>query len=239
MGIDAEMLVRVRGEVTETDLRRAEHALFELFGSDLHSYEDRVLRLVDEYEQDGPTLRPGPGETFVRVALSSRYYGVDYERGDFRLIHDLAEALERVFPAGVVWYGGDSSGVVASPFRADEREELRAHWLEVAHRPYEEFFVMGRSPREWHPDCGRCAHPMLRNGFGGGPTAVRGDPSFWGKYRCACGEVVEVQGDVETRTTRREREERWWKLRNRAADLLEAEGVPKGEFVDLSLEFSR
>lgn len=208
MGIDAEMFVRTRDNVTPSVLRAAEHALYARFGKDVDTYADQLLEVVQAWEQDGPTLQPQPGETFVRVAIYTRYYGLDYERGDFRLIHDLAEMLEHLFPSGEVWYGGDSSGVCAELFDAAARAELRAHWIAQAHKPYRDAMSFSRRPG---PLCRKCDVAMPQ--YGSGPA--------YAMYACDCGEKRVEQNGVITTTSRRAREKRYHELRHEACKALE------------------
>jgi hypothetical protein len=205
MGIDAEMFIRTKHPITPEILRRAEHMLFAIFGEDLHSWNDRILEVVAEWEQDGPTLRPDEGETFVRVHLATRYYGEGYERGNFRLIHDIAEALETLIPGGEVWYGGDSSGACAEKFGAAERAELRAYWLKHAHKPYHGVFWDGPGPK-----CRRCDVPMPQ--YGSGPR--------YSSHSCECGEKRVMRDGVVTVTTREERNERKHALERKAREAL-------------------
>lgn len=97
MGIDAQMFLRTKNpeHVTPEFLRAAERRLFSLFGADAFDlWDDKhgLLSTTSRYVQDGPILKPRKDEKFIVLQLSTRYYGEGYERGDFRLIHDVAEA---------------------------------------------------------------------------------------------------------------------------------------------------
>jgi len=215
MGIDAEMFVRVKGKVTEAQLIAAEHTLFERIGSHaLEMWTEHLLKEVDKWEQDGPEINPRKGETFVKVNLWTRYYGPGYERGNFRLIHDVAEVLETIFRDGVVWYGGDSSGVCAEKFDAPARAALRDHWLKFGHEPYSRGKnpFMAKGETDDGPDCRRCKVPTHRYGWGGNYAA----------FFCECGERVEVRNGVTKVTSRKERQQRLVELERKAWALLEA-----------------
>jgi hypothetical protein len=219
MGIDARMLVKVPRKVGKGEILQAELHLFELFGCDKFFVYDKrpAVRIVDEYEQDGDSIFAKEGESIVVVSLWTRYYGVGYERGDFRLIHDLAEALEILFEDGEVHYGGDSSGVCAEPFGKKERAKLRKHWLQNARRPYTGFMASGMQAiageKQSTPTCSRHKVAMVQYGFG----------RDYGAYACPCGEKFVVRGEVETRTTEEDRKLKQNATKRRAFDLLRKE----------------
>jgi hypothetical protein len=91
------------------------------------------LAIVDEWEQDGPTIWPEGGETFVKCNLWTRYYGPGYERGDIVSILAIAKWLKKAFAPCEVWYGGDSSGVVAEPI---DEKSLWEHFMSDKGRAY-------------------------------------------------------------------------------------------------------
>jgi hypothetical protein len=214
MGIDAEMYVLVpEADATRENITRASHWLFEYFGPDkFFGYDKRGIIylpkvfLHDEegeeigegtpgsrVQQDGPDEVAPEGKVFLRVALWSRYYGVDYERGDFVFLYMLARALEAQFPRGQVWYGGDSSGVLAQPFGHEEREALLAHFLAGGRKAYTDYFDHDKHG----PKCRTCDVRMTRYGWGGNYAA----------YSCPCGERHETRDGVLKVTTREERRE--------------------------------
>jgi hypothetical protein len=230
MGIDAEMFVRTKQNVTPEFLRAATHKLHSIFGSDIDTYVDDLLEVVSKWKQDGPDIRPRKGETFVRVRLWTRYYGPGYERGNFRLIHDLAEVLETIFPESEVWYGGDSSGVLAEPFHAVARRKMRDHWLKHANAYYRQMgSMMGSGGRGADaPQCRKCQVPMSQYGFGGAYAA----------FSCECGERSVTRNGVTTVTTKKDRQQRFYELRNEAMDLLKAKDKDRGEELhDLLADF--
>lgn len=188
MGIDAEILVRLKRPIEDQECRLVGNRLCEMFGpkkfffrqaseweprADLH-----VIYPIERWEQDGPTIEPAPGETFLKVSIWSRYYGEQYERGDYPFLYLLGAALEHLIPGAAVWYGGDSSGVLAEPFDQKRRDELLAHFFKVRHEPYEAGFGDFFGGHHVAPQCTLCRLPMRC--FGGGNGS-----SFW---RCACGE---------------------------------------------------
>lgn len=184
MGIDAQMLVRVSGPltslyggVTPGRCRKLAVELVESFGTDVvsvirpgefswHPNGRHALEIIEKYEQDGPDIEPEEGETLIECHLQGRYYGVDYERGPLPDFIMVATWLEAKIPAGEVWYGGDSSGVLAEPFGPVQREALWKHFLEHAHRPYHDYFKLGIAGQA-RPTCDFCAgQPMMDHGGG-------------------------------------------------------------------------
>lgn len=173
MGIDAEMFVRTRAKVTAEQVTKKAHALVSAFGTGVLSvlrpgvigdYQHHALAIVPEWEQDGDTIRPDKGETFIRVYLWGRYYGKGYERGDIVSTIAVAQWLEAHFPGGSVWYGGDSSGVCAAPFGAAERADLWAHFCAVGHDPY--MSGRGEEKGQWGV-CDFCGGAPMRSCGGG------------------------------------------------------------------------
>lgn len=179
MGIDARMFVRTKATYTDQQVRRLAHDLVAAFGTDRlfvippgpddwHDGKGRhAIEVIDKYEQDGPDILPEDGETFLCVHLWTRYYGKGYERGDCTTICAVAEWLESRVPGGVVWYGGDSSGVCAKPFGARQRAALRALFNESGHDNYRG----GWGDETNAPKCDFCGGvPMSACGGGGGDT---------------------------------------------------------------------
>ena len=198
MGIDAEMLVKVRGEVTPEQLNRWSWNLTQAIGAK-HFMISRdagkgAIILSPDYEaeysdpptrpeqpgkfwsQDGETLVAEPGETFLKVRLATRYYGPGYERGDILTICAVAEWCEANIPDCAVWYGGDSSGVVAEPFGAAAREAMRQHLYSPKGRAYFRHENPYMPPEKNVPDlssCKLCVPDRAPNqyGFGGNYAA--------------------------------------------------------------------
>lgn len=154
MGIDATMLLRVKGAPSDEDLKKWSWDLCNIVGADKFmlnreqgtsaitlssTYNDEDEPLVAPgraWVQDGPTLYANEDETFLEVHLWTRYYGVGYERGDLDTICNTAEWCERNIPNCEVWYGGDSSGIEVEPFPAEARNALKAHLLSPKGRDY-------------------------------------------------------------------------------------------------------
>ena len=195
MGIDALMFVRIKGRdnwLTETETIALSHKAGQCFGADnffiLHQEEKwsgarhaieivkpwksedecgeyRELDGLVAHQQDGDPVVADEDEQFLNVGLRTRYYGVGYERGDFPFLFLLSEWLEVQIPGGEVWYGGDSSGVLAEHFDATGRRVLLAYFFRVGHAPYEGGFGMGGEK----VPCGFCdGAPMNDNGGGRG-----------------------------------------------------------------------
>lgn len=191
MGIDARMLLRIKGDYTEEQTLELARRTFECFGDnvlfiDRHSGDKKhCITKVDEYYQDGETLHPREGETFLEVDLWGRYYGIDYERGHLPDYIMLAEFFEQLIPNVEVWYGGDSSGVCAEPFDRMTRYNLFKHFVENGHSPYNEYFDKEKDGMI----CERCNIQMIRHGWGQNYKA-------W--YCKGCGEhVTERDGVIE------------------------------------------
>lgn len=86
--------------------------------------------------EDGDNIYAEEGEWLLTVSLFTRYYGIGYERGDILTICAVAEWCEANIPNCEVWYGGDSSGMVAKPFPDAERVKLRKHLYSNGGRSY-------------------------------------------------------------------------------------------------------
>lgn len=149
MGIDARILIRrvPHATVTEDWLTETSWALcasigadkfFTSDGTESHDRERRraIERTGHEYHQDGDSICAAPGECLLEVNVWSRYYGPGYERGDLLTLCGIAEWLEANIPGCEVWYGGDSSGVLAEPWPDAKRRELRNHLYSDMGRNY-------------------------------------------------------------------------------------------------------
>lgn len=192
MGIDAQMLLKVNGEVSEDQVLALAVNAYERFGNVLFVWNSddlggkrHCITRVDRYEQDGDDIMPEPGETFLEVHLSGRYYGEGYERGNLPGYIMLAEYFESVIPGVKVMYGGDSSGVCAEGFGKQERDALFAHFVKVGHNPYESGFDHEHDG----PDCELCKIQMIRCGWGR-------DYKKW--YCRGCGTTIEERDGVRT-----------------------------------------
>ncbi len=203
MGIDAEMFVRRMGAFQDDEVRRIRLLLAGAFGADsfwIHKkdgvsgeapldYSDEnghrhCCERIPEYQQNGPTIEPEPGEHFLRVYLAQRYYGEGYERGDLPKILSVAAFLQDV-TGGRVWYGGDSSGVLARELDDAYRKELWAHFVAVGgNEPYHGRDFGGEGvPR---PHCSFCGGAPMRF-FGTGHSGRRAIAECRG-----CGAEVET-----------------------------------------------
>jgi hypothetical protein len=138
------------------------------------------------YAQDGPTLRADPGEWFLRLSIMGSYYGVGYERGDLLAYCAMAEWIEASIPNSEVWYGGDSSGVLAERFDESARAALRSHLYGARGRDY--FREMSFTPPGTFPTpkpCSLCIPDeprFLQHGAG---------PSYIGVNCGGCGKFFE------------------------------------------------
>lgn len=223
MGIDAEMLVRTRQQFTPREVRNLSVDLVEAFGTELfllipdwapdEDYENEftppadapgrhALRLIKFYQQDGPDIHPEPGESFIELSLMGRYYGEGYERGSITDYLAMAEWLERRIPDARVFYGGDSSGVLAEPFDRAARERIFAHFCRVGHKPYRGGFnAMLDGTPDGRPACGFCGPRMTE-------TGGSRDYSFYGCGSCEEGVVRHhATGECEAVTRQDKRDD--------------------------------
>ena len=172
MGVDAQMFVKTGQEYTVEQVGKLAHDLAEAFGHGRFNIArpgeypwwpegQHCLELVACYEQDGPPIRPEAEEQIIEVHLSVRYYGKGYERGDWPFIDAVARWLEARIPDAEVWYGGDSSGVLASPIR-EHRRDLWALFCGVGHVPYVHYFSRASA----RPTCDFCLAPMPQFSWG-------------------------------------------------------------------------
>lgn len=174
MGIDAQMFAKVKRPITNDEIEAVRYRMVEAFGHALFwqktdpKNQRRALVQIDEYIQDGPFLYPGPGETFIEVSLATRYYGIDYERGNLPFIIALADYLEIAIPGSEIYYGGDPSGVCAYLFDRAARDELFKHFVKYGHRPYvDSFSSISISRGLKSPICVFCNQKMYLHLYGG------------------------------------------------------------------------
>lgn len=106
----------------------ARHALSILSQEKLE--EARREGWADQFPDSGAT-----DAQIIRVHLSGRYYGPDYERGDLVSILAVVEWLQYNITDGDVWYGGDSGGK-QTLMTEKAKQELWRHFCKVGHRPY-------------------------------------------------------------------------------------------------------
>jgi hypothetical protein len=147
----------------------------------LYPLDDEATDIPHDYREpgrcsleDGDNIFAEPGEWLLRVALWTRYYGIGYERGDLLTICAVAEWCELCLPNCAVWYGGDSSGIVAKPFPEAERRKLKEHLYSLQGRDYFAYDKR-KGVVPIHPaPCSLCVPGGDFNqfGFGGNYTAV-------------------------------------------------------------------
>lgn len=211
MGVDAEMFVRVPRALTAADVWAESIRIAKAFGA--HSFFVRrpstwtdsqgikhvvaghhAMSIVGSFEQDGPTIFPDAGETFVRVHLYGRFYGIGYERGDLVNILGIARWLRTAFSSCSIWYGGDSSGEVAQELNDNYERQLWDHFFGASGRAYFDF------RKEARLKCDFCKVDC--NEIGGG-----GDRTFF--YCSSCGQHWNVysNGRVEATDSHEHRED--------------------------------
>lgn len=208
MGIDARIIVRVKRELSTEELRKVGYNLGIAFGPDRFWYGSETYTWRDPwaisriygyggdgksvcpkdgeqfpYRQDGPDIEPEDGEFMYGVYVWTRYWGPAYQRGDIAFIVMLAEWLERHIEGCQVWYGGDSSGVLAQHFDKAMRDEYMNLWA-LDGEVYGTFFDNGsHSPAPYRPKSKVYSEPMIRNGYGGDFAAFycpgSGEKAIW------------------------------------------------------------
>lgn len=174
MGIDIGMFVKIKGKenfLSKKKVLALSYDICEAFGHDWF-WIDRegrydkagkhALEIVGVYYQDGPSVYANKDTQLIEVSTIHRYYGEGYERGDLPKIYCVAKWLEDRITKGVVYYGGDSSGVLAEKFGHKEREALWKHFVKVGHEPYTSVFEEKDKSRM----CDFCQHKMTQYGFG-------------------------------------------------------------------------
>jgi hypothetical protein len=103
MGIDAVMYVLSKAKHTEAEINGVAWQMCAVFGANNFFVERNKDRPHHALELGNSQ----DGETIIHVRLLTRYWGPGYERGSLALLLALGEWLERKFPHGEVWYGGD------------------------------------------------------------------------------------------------------------------------------------
>jgi hypothetical protein len=131
--------------------------------------EDFAGKVV--WTQDGDEIVAADDEQFIKVNLHGRYYGKEYERGDWTTLRACIFWLTTKIPSGQVWYGGDSSGCCAQHADSIFMAEMDRHWVDNARRPYvrhENKYkgMFGRFPAHdiVAPVCNLCDVPMAECG---------------------------------------------------------------------------
>jgi hypothetical protein len=166
---------------------------------------DSVGKVV--WTQDGDPIVAAPDEQFIKVHLWTRYYGEDYARGNWPIIRVTAEWLAMRFPAGEVWYGGDSSGICAEHLTAERLATLNNFFLSSGRRTYTRYDSPFRSARG-SCECLTCRQPMIDTGGGQGQQ-------FW--FCDGCGaEAVTAAGHEPYRGKRSRDEHSIFKLADEA-----------------------
>jgi len=189
MGVDACMLLKYNGDLSDDEILSMAVNAKERFGEALFVFEGygeqkegahHCLYRVTEYNQEGDTIIPEAGETFIEVCLWGRYYGEGYARGNLPDYIMIAEYFENILPGVTIYYGGDSYGFGATPFDKSERARMFDYFCKVGHRPYQEAFDC---EKDGHI-CDMCKTRVIRCGWGGN----------WAKWFCpGCGRSWELR----------------------------------------------
>lgn len=143
------------------------------------------------WTQDGDPIFAKPGEWFLEVNVWTRYYGVGYERGDLLTLCAIAEWCEVNIPDCEVWYGGDSSGVLAEAWPDKKRRDLRKHLYSDMGRAYFNYSSR-RGEKTKHPTpCGLCIDNGNFERFGSGANYIA-------VHCSSCGKSFESRDDGQT-----------------------------------------
>lgn len=92
-------------------------------------FADKVV-----WTQDGEEIVADEDEQFIKVNLFGRFYGEDYERGNWPELRACIYWLSVRIPNGQVWYGGDSGGCCAVPATQTFMADMDLHWALHARR---------------------------------------------------------------------------------------------------------
>jgi hypothetical protein len=130
---------------------------------------------TNEFHQDGDSILPGEDEHIYEVHLICRYYGVGYERGPLDRILSIARWIRTRLPEARIFYGGDSSGVLADELTEEYEQELWEHFCKHGGKPYHRDRVFGRLYGEdetKNPFCKLCQQHYTQKGGRGGDFAA-------------------------------------------------------------------
>ncbi len=123
------------------------------------------------WTQDGDPIVAAEDEQFIKANLYHRYYGKNYERGDWPKLRACIFWLSTRIPNCEVWYGGDSSGMCAEHASGPFLAAMDSHWVFNARRPYVRYEspfkgTFGAMPKDniVPPVCELCEVPMAECG---------------------------------------------------------------------------
>jgi hypothetical protein len=204
MAVQALMFVWLRGRETWLDgdrRRQLSYLLASTNSSDdfiiparlpgASADDGHVLELCERDEQGRPIWTLGdpeltgePDDQFVNVNLRALYYDETYPRGDWPRIRWVSEWLDRRFPGGTVYYGGDGSSKHMLPMTPERREAINSYFLEHGHRDYLRHLGSGFASRRIRPPvCDVCG---VEPWASGGAIASRPEAVY---YTCdGCGQ---------------------------------------------------
>ena len=111
------------------------------------------------FYQDGDEILPEADEQFLEVHLSGRYWGPNYERGDWPAIRSVIEWFWIHLPDCEVWYGGDSSGICAVHMTDDVVTDYSYHYYKTGRSNYTRYRQNIAAP-----PCPICNVPMIDTG---------------------------------------------------------------------------
>src|SRR5215475_3161469 len=105
------------------------------------------------WTQDGEPIVATDDEQFIKVHIDTRYFSPGYARGNWPAIRMTIEWLQLRFPAGTVWYGGDSGGI--EPMTGERLTSFNEAFLQSSGRTYHPAATSSRSDDQ-PPVCPCC-----------------------------------------------------------------------------------
>lgn len=152
------------------ETRRALEIMKPIEDAEYHGLDAEHLGKV-VWTQDGDPIVAGDDEQFIKVNLYGRYYGPNYERGDWPSLRACIYWLSVRLPQAQVWYGGDSSGMCVQHATTQFLADMDMHWALHTRRPYVRYKnnfkgLFGAMPMDnvEPPICQLCEVPMADGG---------------------------------------------------------------------------
>jgi len=170
MGIDAEVKIFTKNKLTPDEIREKSFRLGAVLGAENFFSHSNSFFITQEKDN------------LYNIVVSTRYYGPDYERGNWIFLRTLFEFLPRLFPGCTILYGGDHEDALE---KVDQNfiREMDNHFFRVGHEPYRAY---GKPNKVI---CPLCKHPANEFGWAGMTSTIS---------RCSgCGTMFhETQGKV-------------------------------------------
>lgn len=135
MGVDVVLMALTHKRLTDAALAALHVEYRERWAYPGDDYEGVFRERYAENDAD---------DRIIEVHTLARYYGENYERGDWPTIKEVADWLTvRLGEMAEVRYGPDSLGFWDEITRwVDQRDTIEAHWQKCGHLPYRQYFKM-------------------------------------------------------------------------------------------------